>query len=282
VPGTFQVFYISADESSIVSVPLVLDPEEYDTTGEILEKLIEALKTSPDGAKYHSVLDESCGFIGAGEDDDQIIVDFDESIMRVEDVRGILIRAALTRTLTQMSGINSVSCTVNESAMVDSNGIVIGPMTADTFIDNAGAQINAQEKTQLTLYFANETGDGLIKVNRPVIYSGNIAMDKLVVEQLLIGPQDGEKAYPVINPNTVIVNVTTQDGICYVNLSKEFLTQTQSITNDVALYSIVDSLVELDNVNKVQFLVDSKSDVKYRETVDLNVTFGRNLDLLVE
>lgn len=280
--NSYQVYYISADESSIVACPVQLELSEEATSGEIIMSLINLLQTSPNGALYHSVLDESCGFNAAVQNENQVIVDFDSNIMGVETVRGILIRAALVRTLTQVNGIDSVSCTVDGSAMLDSNGLAIGAMTADTFIDNAGAQINAEERAQLTLYFANEDGDRLVKVNRSVVYSGNISMDKLVVEQLLLGPQDGEKGSAVLNPDLKIINVTTQDGTCYVNLSAEFLSPPGTITNDVALYSIVDSLIELGTINRVQFLVDSDSDVMYRETVSLNTQFSRNLDLLQE
>ena len=54
-------------------------------------------------------------------------------------------------------------------------------MTADLFIDNAGNEINAYEKTRLLLYFTNEDGERLIGVQtKPVVYSSNISMEKLV------------------------------------------------------------------------------------------------------
>ena len=105
-------------------------------------------------------------------------------------------------------------------------------------------------------------------------------MDKLVVMQLIQGPQDNEDCYPVIDPNTKLINVTTQDGTCYVNLDSTFLAPGVNVSNDVAIYSIVDSLIELGSVNKVQFLIDSDSDVMFRETVSLNTQFDRNLDIV--
>ena len=68
-------------------------------------------------------------------------------------------------------GISYVSVTVGGEALTDSLGNVVGPMTADLFIDNAGNEINAYEKTRLLLYFTNESGERLIGVQtKPVVY----------------------------------------------------------------------------------------------------------------
>ena len=90
----------------------------------------------------------------------------------------VLVRAAIVRTMTQLEGISYVSVTVGGEALTDSLGNVVGPMTADLFIDNAGNEINAYEKTRLLLYFTNEDGERLIGVQtKPVVYSSNISME---------------------------------------------------------------------------------------------------------
>ena len=148
------------------------------------------------------------------------------------------------------------------------------------FIDNAGNEINAYEKANLILYFADEDGTGLVVENRRnVVYSSNIAMEKLVVEKLIEGP-DSDGAYPTVNPATRIINVTVNDGICYVNLSEDFLTQPYSVDPAVTIYSITNSLSELSNVNKVQISINGKTNIAYREKISLSDVFERNLDLL--
>ena len=82
-----------------------------------------------------------------------------------------------------------------------------------------------------------------------------------------------EGLYPVINPETKIINILTKDGICYVNLDSSFLTVVNNVSTEVAVYSIVNSLVELDNINKVQILVNGEVPSTFS-----NSTFERNLD----
>ena len=276
-----QVYYITSDIDGLVPVSSGIIANTYDSKDSLLKAVTEALSVSPE-AKLRAPLRAENGFRSAMITDNQVVLDFDESMAGLDVISRTLIMAAATRTITQIEGIDAVSGTIAGSPMLDSAGMVIGPMSADAYVDNAGLQINAEERTQLTLYFANETGDGLVKVNRTVVYSGNIPMDKLVMQQLISGPQDGENAYPVINPATKLINATTQDGTCYVNLDSSFLSPVDNISNDVAIYSIVDSLIELGTVNKVQFLIDSDSDVMFREAVSLNTVFDRNLDIVGE
>lgn len=76
--------------------------------------------------------------------------------------------------------------------------------------------------------------------------------------------------------------MTIADGVCYVNLSSEFLEQPYNVSSEATIYSIVNSLVEFSNVNKVQILVDGESELMYRENINLDTIFTRNLDLVIQ
>lgn len=281
-PGVLQLYYITPDIDGVVSVNSDIDITGQVDPATVLKSVTEALKTVPVGSGYHAPLDGNNGFISAVINENQALFDFGDEYSGLDRIESTLIRAAVTRSVTQISGIDSVIFTVKGQQLLDDNGMTVGALSADMFIDNAGLTINPDERTQLTLYFANKSGDRLVKVSRMVVYSGNISMDKLVMNQLLLGPQEGEDAYPVMNPETKAINVTTQDGTCYVNLDDSFLAPLYNVSNDVAIYSIVNSLSELGNVNRVQFLIDSDSDALFRETVSLNTQFVRNLDIVEE
>ena len=132
----------------------------------------------------------------------------------------------------------------------------------------------SRELVKVKLYFANAAGDKLIASYREKHYSTNTPLERFVVEELIAGPSGQiEGLYPVINPETKIVNILTKDGICYVNLDSNFLTVINNVSTEVAVYSIVNSLVELDNINKVQILVNGEVPPTFS-----NSTFERNLD----
>ena len=193
----------------------------------------------------------------------------------------ILSRAAIVRTLTQVEEIKYVTILVDGNPLLNSSGIPVGVMTAEQFIDNSGNVINTEEIAALSLYFTNEEGNKLVKVDREVVYSSNIALEKLVVEQLIKGVKDGENAYSVLNPATEIVAITVRDNVCYVNLDEDFLVPATNASAEVVLYSIANSLVELSTINKVQFFVNGENELTYKETMPLSETYGRNLELVV-
>ena len=68
----------------------------------------------------------------------------------------------------------------------------------------------------------------------------------------------------------------------FVNLNEGFLNQNYEVAEPVVIYSIVNSLAELANINKVQISVNGDSQGVYREKLELNTVYERNLDYLDE
>lgn len=274
-----SVYYINKAETKITPVSRKL--ESTDKVEQAAEA-IEALKENPVELSLRTPVN---GYeINSWEiRDTLLILDLNTDYKKIQPTTEVLIRAALVRTMIQIPGIDHVEMRINGETLTDSLGVTIGPMTAEQFIDNAGNEINAYEKARLKLYFANEAGDKLVEYNtQPVVYNSNISMEKLVVEQLIAGPEAGsEEAFPVLNPGIKVLGVTVKDGTCYVNLDDKFMTQMYNVTGEVVIYSIVNSLAELPNINKVQIAVNGETtNVVYRETFALSTVFDRNLDLV--
>ncbi len=273
----YYLYYINNDETKIIS-------REYrsETTDEalLLEELLEELSVISERLEYETPLAKEFALVGHTLDNGLLTLDFDERYRELRGAREVLVRASIVRTVIQLKQIERVTFTVKGEPLVDQAGVAVGVMNEESFIENAGNEINAYEKVDLRLYFANETGDYLVEENRlNVVYNSNISLEKLVVEKLVEGPA-AKDAYPTINPDTKVISVTVQDGICYVNLSSDFLNQPYNVTTDVTIYSITNSLVELSNVNKVQISVDGETNISYREKLSLNNLFERNLDML--
>lgn len=275
--NAYELYYVNNEETKIVS-------REYrtETTDEtlLLEELLGQLAVISERLEYETPLAKEFTLMGHTLDNGLLTLDFDERYKDLRGAREVLVRASIVRTVTQLKQVESVAFTVKGEQLMDQSGTAIGVMNAESFIENAGSEINAYEKVDLRLYFANESGDYLVEENRRnVVYNSNISLEKLVVEKLVEGPM-AEGCYPTINPSTKVEGVTVKDGICYVNLSGDFLNQPYNVTTDVTIYSITNSLVELSNVNKVQISVDGETNISYRERTSLNNVFERNLDML--
>lgn len=273
----FEVYYINREETAISSETIYLDEEM--TQDEQISALLAALQSVPEDVSLKASVGTAFQINGYKVDEGQLNIDVDESYRKLAATTEVLVRASIVRTLVQAEGINHVLMTVGGQSLTDSSGEAVGPMTADTFIDNAGDAINPYEMVTLTLYFANETGDRLVATTRTLEYNSNISVERLVVDCLVSGP-DTDQAFPTINPDTKVLGVSTRDGICYVNLDETFLTQIYSVTPEVVIYSITNSLVELTSVNKVQLSINGRTDVVFREAFNLANLYERNLDLV--
>lgn len=273
----YQIYYVNHDETGVIFNEYATETTKRD---ELVEELLEQMGAESEKLEYKAPLAGNFKLLGFSFSEDQLILNFDENYRAQPVINEILVRAALVRTLTQIEGISYVSFQVNSQPLLDASGAMVGVMNAEQFIDNAGNEINTYEKVKLILYLADEDGDHLKPITRTVVYNSNISMERLVVEQLIAGPAKNEAVFPTINPATKVISVNVQDGICYVNLGSNFLTQIFNVTSDVTIYSITNSLVELSNVNKVQISIDGNTNVNYKENTSLSTVFERNLEIV--
>ena len=162
---------------------------------------------------------------------------------------------------------------------MDTKGNAIGLMNENTFLDNMGSEENATKITTMNLYFANKKGDKLKVQNCVVEYNANVAVEKVVVEQLIAGPVEAEY-YPTIPKDTKVMSVTTKDGVCYVNLDTGFTGQGYDVLGSVTIYSIVNSLTDLPGIAGVQILVNGETNINYKNNISLETTFQRNLEVI--
>lgn len=269
----YQVYYVSNSETKVEMHEHEMQTATFETQ---IEELIECLSTMPEKLEYKAPLAMNFKLLDMDFEGGKIQLDMDAAYKEMPPTTEVLVRAAIVRTLTQLSEIKYVGITVEGNQLYDNMDNPVGWMNAEQFIDNDGNEINTYELVRVKLYFSNETGDKLIAAYREKHYSTNTPLERFVVEELIAGPS-GQIAglYPSVNPETKIVNVMTKDGICYVNLDESFLTVVNNVSTDSSVYAIVNSLAELTSVNKVQILINGEVPATFS-----NSTFERNLDMV--
>lgn len=246
------------------------------TVDEKLEELLQCLATNPEKLEYKAPLNMGFQVLSTKLEEGTLQMDVDAAYKELAATTEVLVRAAIVRTLTQLEEISYVLITVEGEQLYDNNGSPVGRMNASQFIVNDGNAINTHELARIRLYFASEDGTSLIAAYRERHYSTNTSLERLVVEELIAGPTGQiEGLYPSVNPATKIINVTTKDGICYVNLDESFLTVVNNVSTEVSVYSIVNSLAELSNVTKVQVLINGEVPSAFS-----NKIYDRNLDIV--
>jgi len=270
IKNAYQIYFIDSKTSGLVSVSYV---PEGSTKEELVAELLEVLQKEPDNAAYKKGIPEGVTIKDYNIVDDQLIINFDANYNELTGIPEVLCRAVIVKTMCQIPGIDFVLFNVNGQPFIDSNGIQTGLMTAEFFIENTGAETNYK----VTLYFANETGDKLKKTTRYIFYTGTSPIEEQVINQIINGPTE-LGMYATVPEGTTVLNVSTKEKICYVDLNEKFLDKLPTVTEEVAIYSIVNSLVELPGINKVQFRINGQTVETFHNT-PFDVLFERNLSI---
>lgn len=212
----------------------------------------------------------------------QLELYFGKEYAQLSRTTEVLYRAAIVQTLTQVDDVTFVSIYVEGEALRDGDGNAIGLMRAEDFVQNTGSSIDSYQTTDLTLYFANKDGKRLKESKKNnVRYHANTSIEKLVVEKLMNGTS-ASGSQSTIPKTAKLLGVSVKDGICYVNFDSKFSLDSYDLNPEVAIYSIVNSVIANGNVTKVQILIDGASDVVYKSSVDLSRPLEWKEDLIGE
>lgn len=267
----YQIYTVSNSETKVE-----VHPHKMAAAGEeaMLNELVECLSEQPEKLEYKAPFAMGFEVLSLDVSDGKLSIDVDDAYLELTPTTEVLVRAAIVRTFTQLPDVRYVGMTVEGNQLFDNAGEAVGIMNADMFIDNDGNEINTYELVKVKLYFANSDGDKIIGAYREKYYSTNIPLERFVVEELIAGPSGKvEGLFPTINSEVKIISVTTQDGVCYVNLDSNFLTAVNNVPMETTIYSIVNSLAELSSVNKVQILVNGEIPASFGSSI-----YERNLD----
>ena len=278
----YQLYFLNEDLSS-------LSAQDYEPEGgkkisdlgpqEMADDMLAQL-SEPSGDVRRIAPVQNFSVIGTTLHNRALTVSLSADYEQLDKIREILTRAAMVNTLCQIDGVDTVSFLCGDHSLKNADGSEVGAMDSDQFIFNSGKEIVNYEKVRLHLYFASESGDQLVDTYRSVVYNSNISMERLVVEQVLKGP-NSDVVFPTLNPAAKILSVTTRDGVCYVNLDQAFLTEPYNVTTQVAIYSLVNSLTELPSVSSVQITIDGKANKSFMET-SLSSAFEQNRSIVRE
>ena len=272
----YRIWYINQDETC-----LKYENKELQSKNEegLLREMMEVMRETPTDDELKPVIPEDVELLDFDFEHNQLYLDFSPEYKKMPKVYEVLCRAAIVRTMGQIDGVEYVDFQVNGEPLTDLEGKEIGLMNEDQFIENAGEEINAYKTADLTLYFANKAGDKLVGQRVAMEYNSNISLEKLIVEQLIAGPPF-EGAYPTIPSETKLLNISIKDKICYVNLDEGFLGTGYNVIESIPVYSIVNSLIENTDAQKVQISINGESNRMFRESINFDTIFEKNEGLI--
>ncbi len=266
-----EIYYGNQTQNSIEFTNVKI---KANNSEEVLNKALEKMFDVPKGSGYFVVFPENTKVNDAYVKDNTAYVDFSKEIFDLDQVSSILMRAAVVNTITSIKGINGVYITVDGEDYIDSNGEKTGVLHRTDIVLDAYGETTVTKYAKL--YFADQEAQGLLPESREITVSDKETEEMQVVKQLVAGPT-AEGLIPTIPGETKILSVDTKEGTCFVNFSEEFIAKHSGGTagETLTIYSIVNSLTELDHVNQVQFLIEGQKRESFIHMI-FNEPFSRN------
>ena len=139
---SMRIYYIGREETRLEYDTFL--PEAEDQSG-ILNELIGRLEAVPSDKDYRAPLSFGTALLECRAEDGILTLTMDEHYRELKPTTEVLLRAALVRTFAQVPGITGVVMQIGEEPLLDQSGSPVGIMTADTFVENEGTEINAYE-----------------------------------------------------------------------------------------------------------------------------------------
>lgn len=159
---------------------------------------------------------------------------------------------------------------------------------ASSIVMGEGDAVKLSDKVPIHIYFANSDFTKLRKEIRYIPVSeakksaSNIAT--LIVKELIKGPDPKSDLKATIPAGTQLrAPVKIETGVATVDFTQEFKSkQTNSGKSfeQAAIYSIVNSLTELKEIQKVRFLIGGKSYKEYLGNFQFDAPFPRTPSLI--
>ncbi|MBR6350369.1 MAG: GerMN domain-containing protein [Lachnospiraceae bacterium] len=277
----YLVYYSNADADDIIYREYVDTSTTKDMYSLVVDLLYQMFDAEIDDNSYYSAKPENVKVNDFVVNSDGILsMDFSREYLDMTNVQEIILRASVVLTVIQVNGINGVVFTVEGEQIADTNGKVIGVMTADSFVNVLLTEEGMlKQETDLTLYFADETGTALVPATYHfAISKNNSSMEEYIVRQIIEGPSD-PTMLRTLSKDLELISIVTTDYVCYVNFDSRFLEQPQVVSDELMIYSVVNSLCRLPYVSSVQFMVDGASDIMLHSVMDLSKPLSHNINL---
>ncbi|WP_058486903.1 GerMN domain-containing protein [Defluviitalea phaphyphila] len=273
-----KLYFINGDNSELKEEIRTVD---FSDKKDLIKYAVEELKNMPKTSGLKPSIPQSIKIKTIVLEGTTTKVDISLDYNNLSPQEQVLFRASLIKTLTEFDFIDSVEMMIDGEAMVGVDGKPIGAMTEKDIVLGPSDEVSKLNLQNIKLYFADKNGEKLILEEREIEVNPNIALEKYIVEQLIVGPMN-EELLPTIPSETTIKDIETKDGICYVDLSDEFRTKHSggSTGETLTIYSIVNSLTELPNVKKVQFLIEGEKQQEFKGHYDFSGPFERDENLI--
>lgn len=230
-----------------------------------------ALMSVPEDVELTSAVPSGVRIVDTAFSGRTVSVTVNDGYMELSSIEKTLMDACVTMTMCSIPGVDYVSFRTED-------GEPLGSMSSeDILLRNT---TTSDELIELRLYFP-KAGENLLACEyRQVPLNEDMPVERHIIDELLKGPQN-DRLVPVLPENTAVLSVYTQDGLCTVSFSEDFMSGEEYSPGDIqlAVYSIVNSITCLSTVDRVQINVRNNTEEKLGD-FDISLPFARRNSII--
>ncbi len=268
------LYFLDSGSGQLKPLPFDKNPNDL-LPFELAEDIISQLQNGVKNSLLEPALESSLVIEQINILNHIVFINFDKDYYLMSPIKELQTRTAIVRSLTSFDVFKEVEFFIDSKPLVFDE-IEMGRMSKRDVLLTFDESIQGSEYQNAVIYYPDPNIDKLIETDVVIDIAPNKKIEEIIIDQL----KHGE--YQVLPDNVELLNVYTHNGICFIDFSPEFLTMTleEGMSERLLVYSIVNSLIELDHVSTVQILINGKVVSKFKSNFDMNRLFVKNYSLI--
>ena len=259
----FTLYFLDSTGSNFSKEVRAIEVDAHTVADDeaLLRLLCEALITGPKDAVVNKRAIPADTKVNALTINENKIatVDFSSAFYNATDLENNLAVCTVVLTLCETEKVDKVAVHVNGKEIIGQGKIALGALGKEDIV-NASDPAEIRTQKTLRLYFAGRnTEHVLIAEDRALQVDGDKINELTILNELIKGTNIPD-AMSLIPASTKVLSCETKEGICYVNLSRDFMDKKPegSSSETLLIDSIVYTLTEMDSISKVVFLIEGE------------------------
>lgn len=271
-----MIFLLDKNTGTLRPVPFeteVEDVKDLALVNSVLSKMIYGVV----GSAYEPSVDRELAIEQVSITNGNVMISFTEAYYMMPPIKELQTRSAIVRSLTSFEEFSEVEFFVAGKSL-EIDGVSLGGMSKNDVLLTYDETTTRNEVQKANVYYPDGDIQKLQKLEVVLEITPDQKIEEIIINRLDQGELD-------LLPNEVeLLNIYTHDRICFVDFSGEFLMMNiqEGLNERLIIYSIVNSLVELEHVSMVQILIDGNVVSDFNDVFMMNRLFERNQSLIAD
>lgn len=252
---TYKVYYVDRRLRYLIGIDTAVSLADQE---DIIRFLIQNLMTIPYNSELFSPIPHGTKLLDVSVKGGVCTLnfssEFESNAWQKSEARRLTL-LSIVNTLTQINSIDQVEFCIEGNLLVQYGSLNISApfVREERAIGPVRTGVN---EFDATLYISNGSAEYLTGIPTKIRKTAGIQEEELILKALLRYPSING-FYTTIPAATTINSISTDRGICYIDLSKDFLINPDTL--ELSVHAIVASVCTVKGIHGVQISVNGKT-----------------------